>query len=250
MISAQKAKRHRCVTNTMEVWVNINFRISNDDKFLSSDAFLESNRLHTFICIKETKARYVRIVARNAPVHLCEVVVLSSSVGNNQSKSDTCDVFNKHCKSSRCFATVLPLAYESFQWPPTAHQVLTTLVGTQKLHDLGECKLKSVLFSASEWQCPSLKSLQLWGVYDRKCYYGSFETAPWFVAKNKCSEIGAEASLAIDVDLNLQQFFVSQIRTRFAQPPQFYWIGVSNVNDEWRWVNGTKIDDQVFLYPF
>ncbi|XP_073480474.1 C-type lectin domain family 10 member A-like isoform X2 [Aquarana catesbeiana] len=73
-----------------------------------------------------------------------------------------------------------------------------------------------------------------WNHYGLSCYYLSSDTKPWNASKKDCED--KKAHLVV-INSEAEMNFLRGIANK-----QLFWIGVTEVDGNWRWVDGTPYD--------
>ncbi|XP_075060971.1 C-type lectin domain family 10 member A-like [Mixophyes fleayi] len=73
-----------------------------------------------------------------------------------------------------------------------------------------------------------------WRYYALSCYYVSKEIHPWSYARKDCED---RKSHLVVIDSAEEQFYVSNMTQGITT-----WIGLTDVDGSWRWVDGTSYD--------
>ncbi|VDM57249.1 unnamed protein product [Angiostrongylus costaricensis] len=104
------------------------------------------------------------------------------------------------------------------------------------------CTVKVFAVNAvSIWQCSQSTTMQVLGVFDGLCYSSSRdEKADWQRAQRKCLDRGATLPMKIT---EIARRGVRSALTTAGLHSDYYWIGASSSLTNWRWTDGSVVDE-------
>ncbi|XP_029436897.1 asialoglycoprotein receptor 1-like isoform X2 [Rhinatrema bivittatum] len=95
------------------------------------------------------------------------------------------------------------------------------------------CQLQILKSNGSQMACCPPK----WLTFSGSCYYFSTQRKSWEESKRYCLD---EKAHLVVINTQTEQSFVEK-----QSMPDYHWIGLTDVDGQWKWVDGTSYDSAV-----